>query len=181
MAKTSLSKFNGLTAEQQKKITSAFNDPNYLKALVGSPAEQKKYGITSANTVTTVSSTQSLTAGASVGASPMAIYNVHQRYAHDLYTYFGIVAMTAVQDFYYTTGSNRVLSVEQCIASYSKNYPLGTVSEDSSMFLWGADQAKCHTNWRIDINYGVGSISGSSVQELTVNGPGIVSQVFYDN
>ena len=165
--------FTSWSAERQGEAIAKFNDPTFQQALVGgTPAQRKAQGISE--------STSELPAGKTRTVTPMSTsYNVRASYVHEIRS-FGLLLFSLRQDFSYQTGSGVVLNTQSCQHAASQYYPLGYVNGSTSHFLIGGGRGMCRTLWTYELNYGVGRIQASSYQELTVNGPGVVSRVFYD-
>lgn len=168
--------FTSWTPQQQKAAIDKLASPAFQKALVsGSETEMKAQGITS----TKVAPAAAKNAAKGTVSTLAATYNVSADYVHQISS-MGLLLFSLRQDFRYVTGNGVVLRTTSCQESASQYYPLGHVNGSTSHYLLGGGQARCRTLWTYELNYGIGSIKGSSYQELTVNGPGVVSRVFYD-
>lgn len=123
--------------------------------------------VSDVKTASTTTSTPKLLAATTTAATT---YEVHSWYYKD-YKFLGISYTKVGLDYYYVTGSNKVLSDHYCSASYTNYVPMRTASSQVNHWVSNG-QGECVVTWTLTkVNFW----TNIADQGMIVNGPGIVS------
>jgi hypothetical protein len=168
--------FENLSASDKSKVITAFSDPRVtLQSVSDSEADSLYPGMTVDDEQDSELAAEPSRPRVSQAAAATT-YNVHSWYKHKM-CYIGI-CNTATLDYYYVTGSNKVLSSTKCTWKDTGIAILVAVTNISTNHWVSGGQGHCDATVQLaDSTRAI--FTGWLEQDMVTNGPGIVSKYFH--
>ena len=153
LAGSDLAKWDSLTPAQQQKAVAALNEVADSDAPPVTDADAK--AIAPELSVSSGSSTVAVEAAAPTAtkglartmAAAAATYEVHSNYWKK-FTVLGVTYTRADLDYYYTTGSGKVLADHACVGKVSDHIPLRTITNVNNHWV-AAGKGNCIVTWNV--------------------------------